>query len=58
MMHLPHILAQPVSFSDVTAIWLMAYSALFSIVNPLGASLIFAQMTLGRSKRDVTALAG
>ncbi|GBR08273.1 MarC family protein [Asaia siamensis] len=56
-MHLPHVLTQPVNFSDVTAIWLMAYSALFSIVNPLGASLIFAQMTLGRPKRDVVTLA-
>ncbi|WP_035443368.1 MarC family protein [Asaia platycodi] len=56
-MHLPHVLAQPVNFSDVTAIWLMAYSALFSIVNPLGASLIFAQMTIGRPKREIVTLA-
>lgn len=57
MMHLPQVLTQKVNISDVTAIWLMAYSALFSIVNPLGASLIFAQTTLGRPKREIIVLA-
>ncbi|CDG38254.1 MULTISPECIES: MarC family protein [Asaia] len=56
-MHLPHVLTQQVRLSDVTAIWLMAYSALFSIVNPLGASLIFAQTTLGRPRAQVVRLA-
>lgn len=37
--------------------WLIAYPALFSIVNPLGASLIFAQATLGRERPEVTLLA-
>lgn len=56
-MHLPHVLTHHVRLADVTAIWLMAYSALFSIVNPLGASLIFAQATMGRPRRQVVTLA-
>ncbi|MDG6093562.1 MarC family protein [Acetobacter sp. AN02] len=36
---------------------LLAFPALFSIVNPLGASLIFAQMVADRSKEDASLLA-
>ncbi|WP_408873663.1 MarC family protein [Gluconobacter roseus] len=37
--------------------WLIAFPALFSIINPLGASLIFAQATEGRDRREVVELA-
>ncbi|OUI95388.1 membrane protein [Acetobacter indonesiensis] len=40
-----------------TTSFLLAFPALFSIVNPLGASLIFAQVTGGRSRREILALA-
>lgn len=37
--------------------FLLAFPALFSIVNPLGAALIFAQATAGRSRGEIFALA-
>lgn len=37
--------------------FLLAFPALFSIVNPFGAALIFAQATAGRSRREIFALA-
>ncbi len=40
-----------------TAAFLLAFPALFSIVNPFGAALIFAQATEGRSKTEIQALA-
>ncbi|GAN60171.1 UPF0056 inner membrane protein [Acetobacter cibinongensis] len=39
-----------------TTAFLLAFPALFSIVNPFGASLIFAQATTGRSQREIMAL--
>lgn len=39
-----------------TVAFLLAFPALFSIVNPFGASLIFAQATTGRSQREILAL--
>lgn len=38
--------------------FLLAFSALFSIVNPIGAALIFAQVTAGRSHAERVRLAG
>ncbi|MFP2871467.1 MarC family protein [Acetobacter tropicalis] len=43
--------------ATATTSFLLAFPALFSIVNPLGASLIFAQATTGRSRREILALA-
>ncbi|MDN7352518.1 MarC family protein [Acetobacter senegalensis] len=43
--------------ATATTSFLLAIPALFSIVNPLGASLIFAQATTGRSRREILALA-
>ncbi|GBR51702.1 multiple antibiotic resistance protein MarC [Neokomagataea thailandica NBRC 106555] len=47
----------PPSLANAVTAWLIAFPALFSIINPLGASLIFAQATEGRERRDVVALA-
>ncbi|ACI50063.1 multiple antibiotic resistance (MarC)-related protein [Gluconacetobacter diazotrophicus PA1 5] len=41
-------------FSDT---FLLAFPALFSIVNPIGASLIFTQVTAGRARAESLALA-
>ena len=38
--------------------FLLAFSALFSIVNPIGAALIFDQVTTGRSHAERMGLAG
>ncbi|MCX2559990.1 MarC family protein [Acetobacter farinalis] len=40
-----------------TTSFLLSFPALFSIVNPFGASLIFAQATAGRSRGEIFALA-
>nr|WP_294914830.1 MarC family protein [uncultured Neokomagataea sp.] len=45
------------SFADAVTAWLIAFPALFSIINPFGASMIFAQATEGRERRDVLVLA-
>ena len=37
--------------------FLLALSALFSIVNPIGAAIIFSQVTAGRSHAERSALA-
>lgn len=47
----------PPSIENAVTAWLIALPALFSIINPFGASLIFAQATEGRARRDVMALA-
>ncbi|MFT9459837.1 MAG: MarC family protein [Acetobacter orientalis] len=44
------------AISSATVAFLLAFPALFSIVNPFGASLIFAQATAGRSQREILAL--
>ncbi|CAI9121710.1 MarC family protein [Brytella acorum] len=46
-----------IGLAGMISAWLMAYSALFSIVNPIGASLIFAQATAGRTRAEVVNLA-
>ena len=38
------------------AAFLLAFPALFSIVNPFGAALIFAQATAGRSQTEIMGL--
>ncbi|GAN53892.1 MarC family protein [Tanticharoenia sakaeratensis] len=53
----PHGLTQQIGARNVLAAFLLAFPALFSIVNPLGAALIFAQATLGRSRRECVTLA-
>ncbi len=45
------------NFANLSGAFLLAFPALFSIVNPLGASLIFAEVTDGRSDRERAALA-
>lgn len=44
-------------FSDIAESFLIAFPALFSIVNPLGIALIYHQVTVGRSRAERTALA-
>ncbi|MCE2566011.1 MarC family protein [Komagataeibacter sp. FNDCF1] len=46
-----------VGLPSLSGAFLMAFPALFSIVNPLGAALIFAQVTGGQSRRTCVALA-
>lgn len=41
----------------ITANFLIAFPALFSIVNPLGGALIYSQITIGRPHSERTALA-
>jgi multiple antibiotic resistance protein len=43
--------------NGATQSFLLALSALFSIVNPIGAALIFSQVTAGRSHAERTVLA-
>lgn len=47
----------PPSLGNAANSWLIAFPALFSIINPLGASLIFAQATQGRTRKEVIELA-
>ncbi|AQU88292.1 hypothetical protein B0W47_13390 [Komagataeibacter nataicola] len=47
-----------VGLPSLSGAFLMAFPALFSIVNPLGAALIFAQVTAGHDRRTCVALAG
>ncbi|MBB2189790.1 MarC family protein [Gluconacetobacter azotocaptans] len=44
-------------FAALTNIFLLAFPALFSIVNPIGAALIFTQVTAGRTRSECLALA-
>ena len=44
-------------FSDAIASFLLAFSALLSIVNPFGGALIFSQVTSGRAGEERVALA-
>ena len=43
--------------SEAVASFLLAFSALLSIVNPFGGALIYSQVTSGRSRDDRAALA-
>ena len=49
--------AEPASFATLSGAFLLAFPALFSIVNPLGASLIFAEVTDGRGAAERRTLA-
>ena len=49
--------AETANFASVSGAFLLAFPALFSIVNPLGASLIFAEVTDGRSAAERQMLA-
>ncbi|MBO1323803.1 NAAT family transporter [Acetobacter sp. TBRC 12305] len=56
-MHFLDFSLNGLAFRSAASSFLLAFPALFSIVNPLGASLIFAQATAGRSPREILALA-
>ena len=45
----------PLPLTSVIGAFLLAFPALFSIVNPIGASLIFDEVTRGRADRSVLA---
>ncbi|MFH7811011.1 MULTISPECIES: MarC family protein [Acetobacter] len=55
--HLPEILLSGSMVRTGISSFLLAFPALFSIVNPFGAALIFAQASDGRSPREIMALA-
>ena len=42
----------PIPVETAVGAFLLAFPALFSIVNPLGGALIFDAVTLGRSRAD------
>lgn len=46
-----------ISLADAAQSFILAVSALFAIVNPIGASLIFSQVTAGRTHAERVALA-
>jgi multiple antibiotic resistance protein len=48
----------PLPLGSVIGAFLLAFPALFSIVNPVGAALIFHQVTSGRSRPESRRLAG
>ena len=45
------------NFAGLAGAFLLAFPALFSIVNPLGAALVFAEVTAGRSSAERRSLA-
>ncbi len=45
-------------WSTTAGAFLLAFSALFSIVNPIGGALIYHQVTAGRSQKERRRLAG
>ena len=47
----------PLPVTSVIGAFLLAFPALFSIVNPIGAALIFNQVTLGRTQAERIVLA-
>jgi multiple antibiotic resistance protein len=49
--------ASPMPLTSAVGAFLLAFPALFSIVNPIGSSLIFGQVTAGRSPAERVALA-
>ncbi|ASC04679.1 UPF0056 membrane protein [Acetobacter pasteurianus subsp. pasteurianus] len=55
--HFPAMLLTATAFTSSISSFLLAFPALFSIVNPFGAALIFAQATAGRSQTEIMALA-
>lgn len=48
----------PFPLESVIGAFLLAFPALFSIVNPIGAALIFNEVTLGRSRAERERMAG
>jgi multiple antibiotic resistance protein len=48
----------PLPLGSVIGAFLLAFPALFSIVNPIGSALIFHQVTAGRSRIESKRLAG
>ncbi|GAN70181.1 MarC family protein [Acetobacter syzygii] len=55
--HFPEVLLSGGMVRTAVSSFLLAFPALFSIVNPFGAALIFAQASAGRSQREIMALA-
>jgi len=49
---MPPPTAETVAFSGFAGAFLLAFPALFSIVNPIGASLVFAEVTAGRTHAE------
>lgn len=47
----------PLPVASVIGAFLLAFPALFSIVNPIGAALIFNEVTAGRARQDRARLA-
>ncbi len=54
---MPFITPETASFGGISGAFLLAFPALFSIVNPLGAALVFAEVTASRSRSEQAALA-
>src|ERR1700712_2439237 len=48
----------PLPLGSVIGAFLLAFPALFSIVNPIGAALIFDQVTSGRTRAERQRMAG
>jgi len=53
--HFPHGVPD-LGMGSLSASFLLAFPALFSIVNPIGAALIFAQVTMDRTRAECLAL--
>ena len=54
---MPPLMPETANFAGISGAFLLAFPALFSIVNPIGAALVFAEVTAGRSKAERAALA-
>jgi len=52
-----YLSAETANFASLSGAFLLAFPALFSIVNPIGAALIFAEVTDGRSGAERAMLA-
>jgi multiple antibiotic resistance protein len=54
---MPPLTPETANFAGVSGAFLLAFPALFSIVNPIGAALVFAEVTAGRSSAERAVLA-
>ncbi len=54
---MPPLQPESANFAGLAGAFLLAFPALFSIVNPLGAALVFAEVTAGRTSAERAALA-
>jgi multiple antibiotic resistance protein len=54
---MPPIAPETANFAGLSGAFLLAFPALFSIVNPIGAALVFAEVTAGRSSPERAILA-